>query len=555
MAARSRRFAAQEAIRRLLVDIDSDDSSTDENDIDIQVSDQSSLSTSDEEPDVDIPEAQINLDSLSSEFRAPDGTVWTKVSCSETRQRAGRTPIRNVIRHNPGVTRFMMNRVDEEKDIFLELFGRNWIRHIRDFTIAEARKQGNDNFSLTDEELLSFIGLSIIRGVLKGKNEPLSSFWSAEYGRSIFNDTMSRNKFILIKRYIRFDDKSTRPRRRETDKFAAIRDLWETAMDRCRSSFNPGAQTTVDEQLFPCKCRCPFIQYMSNKPDKFGLKFWMICDVATKYVMNAIPYLGKIEQRAQNTSVPEYVVMQLTEPYHGSGISVTTDNFFTSASLGNRLLSKNVTLLGTVRHNRREIPKEIMSNLEKNNVPVYSSSFYKSGNLFLAAYKVKSKKTVLILSTQHKTPNIDQSNPKKKPEMVVAYNSTKFGVDTCDQMLRYYSTKSATRRWPLSVFYNLMDILCLNAFVLAKEMRMKNANSRREFLLFLGKQLCTGKSRQSTQRQNFSDFNQPSGNLFSTQRFRCCLCKSNKTRETCSTCSKFVCGSCSKRTCGTCAYD
>ena len=72
----------------------------------------------------------------------------------------------------------------------------------------------------------------------------------------------------------------------------------------------------------------------------------MICDVATKYVMSAIPSLGKIEQRAQNTSVPEHVVMQLTEPYHGSGISVTTVNFFTSASLGNHLLNKNITLLG-----------------------------------------------------------------------------------------------------------------------------------------------------------------------------------------------------------------
>ena len=49
--------------------------------------------------------------------------------------------------------------------------------------------------------------------------------------------------------------------------------------------------------------------------------------------MTAIPYIGKIEQRRQNTSVAEQVVMQLTEPYHGSGISVTTDNFFTSASL------------------------------------------------------------------------------------------------------------------------------------------------------------------------------------------------------------------------------
>lgn len=78
--------------------------------------------------------------------------------------------------------------VGEEKDIFLELLGLSWIRKTRDFTIAEARKQGSSSFSFTDEVLSSFIGLSIIRGVFQGKNEPLSSFWSNEYGRNIFND-------------------------------------------------------------------------------------------------------------------------------------------------------------------------------------------------------------------------------------------------------------------------------------------------------------------------------------------------------------------------------
>lgn len=56
MAARSRRFAAQEAVRRLFSDVDSNDSSTDEKEIDVGISDQSSCSTSDDEPEVDIPE-------------------------------------------------------------------------------------------------------------------------------------------------------------------------------------------------------------------------------------------------------------------------------------------------------------------------------------------------------------------------------------------------------------------------------------------------------------------------------------------------------------------
>ena len=30
---------------------------------------------------------------------------------------------------------------------------------------------------------------------------------------------------------------------------------------------------TIDKQLFSCKTRCPFIQYLPNKPDKLGIKF------------------------------------------------------------------------------------------------------------------------------------------------------------------------------------------------------------------------------------------------------------------------------------------
>lgn len=33
--------------------------------------------------------------------------------------------------------------------------------------------------------------------------------------------------------------------------------------------------------------------YIPKKPSKYGLKLIMMCDSGTKYVTNAIPYLGK----------------------------------------------------------------------------------------------------------------------------------------------------------------------------------------------------------------------------------------------------------------------
>ena len=78
----------------------------------------------------------------------------------------------------------------------------------------------------------------------------------------------------------------------------------------------PRPYLTIDEQKFPCKTRCPFIQYMSSKPDKFGIKFWVLTDAESKYVSSASPYLGKEETREADQDMPGDIVLKLCDPYH-----------------------------------------------------------------------------------------------------------------------------------------------------------------------------------------------------------------------------------------------
>ena len=67
----------------------------------------------------------------------------------------------------------------------------------------------------------------------------------------------------------------------------------------------------------------------------------------------------------------------------------------------------------------------------------------------------------------HTAPVVNENEAKKKPEAILYYNSTKGGVDTAKEMLRCYSTKAASRRWPLAAFFNLLDVISLKAFVIA----------------------------------------------------------------------------------------
>ena len=157
-------------------------------------------------------------------------------------------------------------------------------------------------------------------------------------------------------RYLRFDLKRTRSQRLQSDKLALASEVWQSFIDNCFVCYRPGENLIADEQLFPSKDRCRFTQYMANKPDKFGIKFWMLVDNDTRDLCNAFPYLGKDELRCANESLPESVVMRLMSPYLNKGRNVTTDKQFTSASLAQTLKANETSIVGTISHTRREKP-------------------------------------------------------------------------------------------------------------------------------------------------------------------------------------------------------
>ncbi|XP_035208678.1 piggyBac transposable element-derived protein 4-like [Stegodyphus dumicola] len=209
----------------------------------------------------------------------------------------------------------------------------------------------------------------------------------------------------------------------------------------------------MDEQLFPTKTRCRFLQYMPNKPDKFGIKFWLAVDVRTKYLLNGFPYLGKDKMRP---SLGENVVNRLVDPYKNSGRNITTDSFFTSVKLAKSLKSKGLSHVGTVNRAKREIP----SSFKNVRNEIFSSVVMKHDYITLTSYQSKRNKNVILLSTLHSSVEFE-SNEKKVTDVIQFYNSTKFGVDVLNQT-RKYSVKAPSRRWPVHVFYNILDLAGLN---------------------------------------------------------------------------------------------
>ncbi|ELP86332.1 hypothetical protein EIN_296320 [Entamoeba invadens IP1] len=84
-------------------------------------------------------------------------------------------------------------------------------------------------------------------------------------------------------------------------------------------------------------------------------------------------------------------------------------------------------LLGTMRMNRKEVPAEAKD------------------------VKKRSSDTTIFFS-------------KGKSKLVSYYNEKKNGVDTADQMVRYYSCRRKTYRWNIRVLYDMIDIAALNGY-------------------------------------------------------------------------------------------
>ena len=133
--------------------------------------------------------------------------------------------------------------------------------------------------------------------------------------------------------------------------------------------------------------------------------------------------------------------------------------------------------------------------------------------------------------------------------MVLDYNASKAGVDTMDQMVRTYTSKRMTRRWPMVLFYNLLDVSALNAFIIWIHLNPNWMNGilykRRIFLTELGKQLVKDNAVRRAVKSPISSSPSSAGaNPAGRKRGRCVLCprsKDVKHNMTCSKCHSFVC--------------
>ncbi|KAJ8930420.1 hypothetical protein NQ314_016746 [Rhamnusium bicolor] len=184
--------------------------------------------------------------------------------------------------------------------------------------------------------------------------------------------------------------------------------------------------------------------------------------------------------------------------------------------------------------------------------------------------KLKKKKKLLLCSRLC-TKDVEPYTTKLS-EIIKFYNSTKGDVDTLDQLCHTYSTGRKARRWPLRLFYNLLNIVGYNSLVLLRGSDAPDKEiitNRRAYLKKLALDLVKPHiesrleipSLRRELRQTICDVLKitPAEEVPirpHTTTGRCTFCLRNKDRKSrvnCAVCKKFICLEHQKKTCSICA--
>ncbi|CAD1472813.1 unnamed protein product, partial [Heterotrigona itama] len=170
--------------------------------------------------------------------------------------------------------------------------------------------------------------------------------------------------------------------------------LLRTKVYNCQNCYKPGLYRSIDEQLFPTKANSRFTRFMLNKPNKFGIKFWLASAVKSKYTRIFGPTRG--------VCYPEIsrILHRLWKKYYHGQVSykgVISDKTFSK---------KQTTLVGTIRGNGRELPK--LERQIKDNTNRFSTTLYGSNNCNRTIYKAKPNKKTPILGSMHSSVKIEK---------------------------------------------------------------------------------------------------------------------------------------------------
>jgi hypothetical protein len=324
--------------------------------------------------------------------------------------------------------------------------------------------------NITIEELYKFLAIIIQMG--HDQRDTLKDYWARveQYHTPFFHNTMVRDRFFHILRFLHFENNENPPNRDDPDydRLWKIRKIFDNLNNKFCELYNPTEHLAVDEVIVLFKGRVIFRQYIPKKHKRFGIKIYKLCD-SLGYTYDMTVYLGKQRQLATEKITSTHgIVLKLIRRIQGLGHKIYMDSYFSSPDLFDDLLGRKINSCGTVRSDRRGLPPDIRQKslkLKKGDVVTRVKGH-------LSVVRWKDKRDVYVLSNIHPPPVdgnfLDDSGHAVKPHVIEDYNTHMGYVDKSDRMTNSYGIARRTWKWTKKLFFHLLDMTILNSFLLHK---------------------------------------------------------------------------------------
>ena len=358
-------------------------------------------------------------------------------------------------------------------------------------------------FDVDVAEMKVFIALLIFMGL--DRRYSYRSYWSTHWmlGMPGFRSVMPRDRFFAILRFLHICDNLTAVPRGQPghDRAFKIRPMITSLVTAWQAAYKIGKSVSVDECMVPFKGRVSMLQYMPKKPNKWGLKGWVLAASDSGYAYNWKLYTGKEDDRVA-VGLGESVVLAMTECLP-AGHVVYCDNFFTGVSLALSLERRGIGSCGTVRANRRGLPIQLnkFATARKATMQLTSPLFLRSSKMLAVGWF--DKRPVCLLTNIHSTETVTKQrrgHPDfEKPVAIECYTQNMGGVDSADQYNSYYPLTKRSYKWWKKVFMHLLVTAVSNAYILHRSSAAVKLPSC-DFRLQLAEQLIEGFERVNVMR-------------------------------------------------------
>lgn len=331
---------------------------------------------------------------------------------------------------------------------------------------------------VTIEELKAFVGLRlIIENCLQKRRYP--DYWKSDGKQFVietpgFNKVMSRDRFLAIWSFLHIIDEQD-PAIDKTDRIYKVRPLINSLLTKFRQFYNPGEHLSLDEGMIPCKNRLAIKQFIKDKPIKWGIKAFLLCDSRNGYIYNAEVYTGRENLDHPNLGITGNVVTRLLTScdLNNKGHCLFMDRYYNSVTLFDHLHEVEQThAIGTAMTNRKHFPVDVAkSKLKKRGESAHSCR----GPITAVAWMDKKKIHFLSncsdpteLSSVHRRTKDGSLVAVPCPQVVTDYNKFMGGTDLNDQMTRLQKSRRHYK-WPRRLFLKSMMWALYNSYILYRE--------------------------------------------------------------------------------------